>query len=417
MSDAPATPATPTASAPDGPVGGFLSPDDPTLDAPAAGASQNTWGDAAQDHAGFDLDALRARVAHAAPDPMAAPPLRWGIIGPGRIAGRFAREIPQFTAARVVAVGSRDAARAREFAEQHPQAGGEPGGPREAPRAYGSYEELVADEGVDAVYVASPHSHHRDHALLALAAGKHVLVEKAFARSAAEAREVFDAARAAGLFAMEAMWARFLPYQRALAEVVASGVLGEVLSVHADHSQRLTHLPRAMRPELAGGVLLDMNIYCLAFIHLVLGAPTSVNAHGVLTDTGVDGHEVVVLGYGPQRPRTMAVASSTLWGRSRTEASVVGSIGRADVRGRFYRPAAALVVSDDQDRVLLRFPDGAEQAARAAEGGFQHEAAEVARCVAAGRLESDVMPWRATLEILEVADEVRRQLGVVYPGE
>ncbi len=395
----------------------FLAPDDPTADPPASGASQNTRDDADSDHGGFDLDALRRRAAGAAPDPMAAPPLRWGVLGPGRIAGRFTREIPEFSQGRVVAVGSRDAGRAREFAEQYPGAGGEPGSERAVPRAHGSYEDLVADEGVDAVYIASPHSHHRDHALLALAAGKHVLVEKAFTRSAAEAREVFDAARERGRFAMEAMWARFLPYQRALDEVVRSGVLGEIISVHADHSQRLTHLRRAMEPELAGGVLLDMNIYSLALIHLVLGAPSAVTAHGVRTETGVDGHEVLVLDYRPDRPRTLAVASSTLWGRSRTEASVVGSLARADVRGRFYRPAATIVVSDDRDRVLLRFPDGPEQVARASQGGFQHEAAEVARCVAAGRLESEVMPWSATLEILELCDEVRRQLSVVYPGE
>ncbi len=143
------------------------------------------------------------------PDPMTAPPLRWGVLAPGKIAGAFADAVHRNTCQRVVAVGSRSSDRAKAFAAQHG-----------AERAFGSYEQLVADPGVDAVYVASPHSEHRSLALLAIAAGKPVLVEKAFTRNAIEAREVVSAARAQKVLVMEAMWTRFLPQMDVIAQLL-----------------------------------------------------------------------------------------------------------------------------------------------------------------------------------------------------
>jgi predicted dehydrogenase len=333
------------------------------------------------------------------PDPRDAPPLRWGILGAGGIARRFAQEVPERSAQRVVAVGSRDALKAATFAAEHG-----------VDRAYGSYTGLLADPEVDVVYVATPHSHHHAHALLALNAGKHVLVEKAFTRNAAEAREVFATARELGLFAMEAMWTRFLPHMVALRHVVDSGVLGEVLAVHADHGQRLDLVERLLAPELAGGALLDLGVYPVSFAHSILGAPTGVHAAGALTDLGVDIHEAVTLTYSGDRARTVAVCTANMWARTPTTASVVGTEARIDVASPFYGTSAFTVTP-------FGGPAWTWPAYGADRGGFQHEAAEVARCVAEGRQQSDVMPWRATLEVMETLDEVRRQLGVVYPGE
>ncbi|HLV04182.1 Gfo/Idh/MocA family oxidoreductase [uncultured Georgenia sp.] len=329
------------------------------------------------------------------PDPRAAPPLRWGILGAGGIARVFARQVPTLSSGQVVAVGSRDLARARAFADEHG-----------IPRTHGSYADLVGDDDVEAVYVATPHSEHRAHALLAIAAGKHVLVEKAFTRNATEAREVFDAARERGVFVMEAMWTRFLPHMVAIRHLVRSGAIGEVVSLHADHGQRLDHDPdgRLLNPVLAGGALLDLGVYPISFAHDILGTPDAVLASGALADTDVDGQETVLLRYGS---RALAVCSATLWARTPCRAAVSGTEGMIELDGPFYGPTTFTVTRGDE-RTAVR-PQH--------EGGFQYEAAEVARCVAAGRLESETLPWAETVAVLETMDEVRRQVGVAYPGE
>ncbi len=329
------------------------------------------------------------------PDPREAPPLRWGILGAGGIAGRFAREVPALSAQQVVAVGSRDLARAEAFAQTHALA-----------RAHGSYAGLVTDPEVDVVYVATPHSHHHAHAIQALEAGKPVLVEKAFTRNAAEAREVFAVAERQGLFAMEAMWSRFLPHMVALRDLVVSGRLGEILAVHGDHGQRLPHVERLREPSLAGGALLDLGVYPISFIHSLLGRPGSVHAVGMLSELGVDVHEAVTLAYG----NAVGLATANMWARTRTAASVIGTEGRVDIDGVFYVPGRLSVTPADGE--VWTWPDG-----EPAPGGFQYQAAEVARRVSAGERESDVMPWASTVEVMEIMDEVRRQLGVVYPGE
>jgi len=330
-----------------------------------------------------------------APDPREAPPLRWGILGAGGIARTFARQVPALSSGEVVAVGSRDGSRAAAFA-------GEFG----IPRSHAGYAALVADEGVDAVYVATPHSEHRAQALQAIEAGKHVLVEKAFTRSAAEAREVFAAARERGVFVMEAMWTRFLPHMVAIRHLVRSGAIGEVVSLHADHGQRLDHDPagRLLNLELAGGALLDLGVYPVSLAHDILGTPDAVLASGALAETDVDGQETVLLRFGD---RALAVCSSTLWARTPCRAAISGTEGTIEVDGPFYAATAFTVtLGDEQVTVRPRH-----------EGGFQYEAAEVARCVAEGRQESETMSWADTLAVLETMDEVRRQIGVVYPGE
>ncbi|WP_127128190.1 Gfo/Idh/MocA family protein [Georgenia sp. SYP-B2076] len=334
-------------------------------------------------------------------DPLEAPPLRWGILGAGGIAGRFAREVPSRSRQQIVAVASRDQQRADAFAATHGIG-----------RAYGSYESLVGDPYLDVIYVATPHSFHHRHALLALAAGKHVLVEKAFTRNVAEAREVFDTARERGLFAMEAMWTRFLPHMVALRAVVESGALGEILAVGADHGQRLDTVERLLAPDLAGGALLDLGVYPLSFAHSLLGAPATVHAAGSLTDVGVDSHEAVTLTY--ESSRAIAVSTSNMWARSATTASVVGTDARIDVAGPFFQPTT-FVLSPIHGEPWQWPPTAEGQAVDP--GGFEYQAAEVARAVSEGRQESATMPWQATLEVMATMDEVRRQLGVVYPGE
>ncbi|MDM7855279.1 Gfo/Idh/MocA family protein [Cellulomonas alba] len=329
-------------------------------------------------------------------DPRTAPPIRWGILGAGGIAAQFASAVNQFTRAQLVAVGSRNKDRAERFATAHG-----------IPTVHVGYQRLVEDERVDAIYVATPHSEHREHALLAIRAGKHVLVEKAFTRNVAEAREVLDAAREAGVFVMEAMWTRFLPHVAALHQVIEAGEIGEIVSLAADHGQFMAFDPhsRLFDPTLAGGALLDLGVYPVAFAHDVLGVPDTVTAVGTLTETKVDGQVSIVLGYGERRQATL---HTTLWAKTPTTAAIAGTEGRVFVEGEFYRPTSFRL--ERRDGRVWTFDQRYAN-------GLQYEAAEVARRVAAGDHESERMSWQGTLDVMTTMDEVRRQVGVVYPGE
>ncbi|HVD21583.1 MAG TPA: Gfo/Idh/MocA family oxidoreductase [Lapillicoccus sp.] len=335
----------------------------------------------------------------AVPDPQDAPPLKWGIIAPGGIANKFADAVRDFTAGTVVAVGSRDAGRAADFAEGHG-----------IPRSYGSYADLVADDEVEAVYVASPHSGHREHALLAINAGKHVLIEKALARNSSEVEDIFAAAQQHRVFAMEAMWTRHLPHMAEVRRRVADGAIGEIVTLAADHGQALD-LPndhRLKSPELAGGALLDLGVYPIAFCVDLLGAPVEVKALGRLTDTGVDGHVSLVLDYGG---KTLAVLDTTLWTKTPTTAVVSGTEGSIEIDGDFYAPNRTRLRKADRSRTVV------EEWGGPIDNGFQFEAAEVARCVADGKQESARMTWASSRAVIGVLDEARRQVGVRYPGE
>jgi predicted dehydrogenase len=323
--------------------------------------------------------------------------IRWGILGTGGIAAKFARDLRLLPDAQLVAVGSRAQATADSFA-------GEWG----ASRGYPSYAELVADPEVDAVYVSSPHPMHREDALLAIEAGKAVLCEKPFTINAAEAREVVAAARARGVFVMEAMWTRFLPHMVKVREVIASGVLGEVRAVYADHGQWFAEDPafRLFAPELGGGALLDLGVYPISFASMVLGTPARVTAVSTPAFTGVDAQTSMIFEYdgGAQ-----ALLTCILEARSTVRAAVVGTAGRIEIDWVWYQPATFRVITRDGE--TTEYDEPCEPR------GMQHEAAEVARCLRAGLLESPTMPVDETVSIMATMDEVRRQIGLRYPGE
>ncbi len=329
-------------------------------------------------------------------DPRSAPSLRWGVLGPGRIAHRFVREALAYTAQLVTAVGSRSGARAGAFAHEFG-----------IENVHDDYESLVADPDVDVVYVATPHSHHLENALLAIAAGKHVLVEKPVTRNASEARRMFGAAREAGVFVMEAMWTSFLPHVRELNALLERGEIGTVVGLAADHGQALSFGPehRLMNPDLAGGAILDLGVYPISFAHLVLGQPDAITAVGSLTPTGVDGHASLALSY---RSGAYALLDTTLWAATPCVAWIAGDRGRVVVERQFYHPTQFRLTRLDGTSWTY---DGRVP------GGFQYQIAEVARAVAAGETQSPLRTWHATVEVLEIMDTARDQLGVVYPGE
>jgi len=331
---------------------------------------------------------------------MAAPPLRWGILAPGWIAGQFAAALRRGTRQRIAAVGSRNLDRARAFADEHG-----------APTAYGSYDALVDDPHVDIVYVASPHSEHHRQARLALEAGKPVLVEKAFTRNAAEARDLIDLARANGLFVLEGMWSRFLPHYDVIHQAVHDGLIGEVTTVFADHGQHLypDGPDRLASPDLAGGALLDLAVYPISFADFVLGAFTTVTATGSLTDRGVDRQESVTVA---NAAGALGVLHASMLAASPCSATICGTDGRLEIAGTFYLPSS--VTLRDRDGQLI---DRYDPTGDTAHQGLRYEAAEAARCLTAGAAESPLHPPATTLRIMQAMDEVRRQLGVHFPGE
>jgi predicted dehydrogenase len=332
------------------------------------------------------------------PAPSDAPTIRWGVLAPGGIAHSWTEALHATTSSRVVAVGSRSSTRAQEFAATFG-----------VERAHGSYESLVADDAVDAIYVASPHSEHHDHALLALGAGKPVLVEKAFTRNAVEAAAVIQAARSRGLLTVEAMWTRFLPHIDVVRRCLEDGLLGEITSVTADHGQLLyPDGPQRMAdPALAGGALLDLAIYPIAFAHLALGEFAAVQASGTLALTGVDATETIAV-VGPTG--AVGALSSTMLAKTPCTAAISGTRARLEIDGWFYQPNTVHLIGPD-DREIDRF----ESPSR--EHGLAYEAAEFARLLAAGKTESDLLPLDETLRIMQVLDEIRAQLGVTFPGE
>jgi predicted dehydrogenase len=331
------------------------------------------------------------------PDLLDAPPVRWGVLGAGNIAGTFSDGVRERTRSDVVAVGSRDVAKAQAFADRHA-----PGA-----RAYGSYEELVADPDVDVVYVATPHSHHLEHALLAIGAGKHVLVEKPLTRSVAESELLLDAARDAGVFCMEAMWTRFLPHVAALRGAIARGEIGEVVTVEAEFDVFFPYDPthRLFAPELAGGALLDLGIYPIAFAHDLMGVPTSVTAQGTLAKTGVDDHVAIVLQWDGGQQAVLHMSSRASGPHA---ATIIGTQGRIELARDFFVPVDVVVTRADGTSWTFESPRGE---------GKAYEAAEVARLVTAGATESPRHPWSDTREVMAILDAARAQTGVVYPGE
>jgi predicted dehydrogenase len=320
----------------------------------------------------------------------------WGILGPGGIAQAFAKDLALLQGHTIGAVGSRSLENAQKFAATF-------GG-----TAYGSYEELVADPSIDAIYVATPHPAHHDNVILALNAGKPVLCEKPFSVNAHEAQAMIDAAARNGVALMEAMWARFLPHYAKVREIVDSGVLGPILSIHADHGQRLADqgIARLIEPALAGGALLDLGIYPVSFAHMILGTPAQITSTAVMTDKGVDAQTSMIFTY---EDGAQAVLTTTMIEQTPCRAVVAGLNGWLEIDRTFYNPAAMRVVLNDG--TTTEYPN-------AYKGHGLREQAEVfERLVRSGKLESEILTWKATVEIMTTLDTVREQIGLKYPFE
>lgn len=323
--------------------------------------------------------------------------LRWGILGTGFIAGLQVPDLQEngFT---VQAVGSRTEESSKAFADGHGIS-----------TAHGSYEDLVADPDVDVVYVATPHPFHHANALMALNAGKHVLVEKAFTINAREAQEIVDLAAAKGLVALEAMWTRFLPHMARIREIIGQGTIGEVRKVLASHNQDLPKDPahRLNDPALGGGALLDLGIYPISFAFDILGAPQRILASASKTVTGVDRQTSAIFEYAGG---AQAIVDCELDAASANRALVIGTEGWIDIESTWYNPVP-FTVFDAAGNMVERF----EQPVNGR--GMQYQAAELERLAGAGATAGSLLPPTETVSIMAAMDEIRRQIGLEYDAD
>jgi predicted dehydrogenase len=323
--------------------------------------------------------------------------LRWGILATGGIARAFTRDL-HVAGREIVAVGSRSDVSARAFAEEFG-----------IPHAHGSYAALFADPDVDIVYIATPHPGHVTNALEAIAAGKHVLVEKPFTLNAAEAATIRDAAARRGVLVMEAMWSRYLPHMVRIRELVRDGALGEVRAVFADHTQQISTDPlhRLNALELGGGALLDLGIYPVSFAWDILGRPETILASARLGETGADTEVATIFTHASGAIST-SITSSRAAGPN--TAHIVGTKGRIDIDATWYNPTS----------FRLSAPDGTvrEHYVSHVQGrGMQYQALAAERLVAENNLVGDILTIDETVDIMATLDQIRAQIGLVYPGE
>ncbi len=321
---------------------------------------------------------------------------RWGILGPGGIAKKFATGLRALGDAQLVAVGSRSRDRAHAFADAFG-----------VPHRHASYEALVNDPQVDAIYVATPHPFHKAHSILCLEAGKPVLCEKPFAINQREAKDVIDVARRERVFLMEAMWTRFLPITRQVKAWVTKGAIGEVRMLYADFGFRANVNPkgRLFDLNLGGGGLLDIGIYPISYASMIFDAqPTTISSQAHIGDTGVDEQAAMIFGYDEGQ---LALISCGVRIKTPHEAKILGTDGMISV-AQFWNGRTATLSAGGKEEVVTLAGAG---------NGYECEAAEVAQCVREGKLESDLMSHADTFANMQTLDAVREQWGLKYPME
>lgn len=320
--------------------------------------------------------------------------IKVGIIGAGWIAHKMAQALAPLSDAEVWAIASRSQQKAQEFADEYG-----------IEKAYGSYEELVNDPAVDLVYIATPHSHHYQHAKLALEHNKPVLVEKAFTANEREAQELINIAHERNIFITEAIWTRYMPLSHKVKELMDSGIIGEPRILTATLCYQMIEKERILRPDLCGGALLDLGVYVLNFARMYFGTDISrtvTNCH--LGPTGVDMMESISLSYADGRMANLQAGCLTLNDR---QGIICGHDGYIRVDN----------VNCPELIEVWRNYELVERIERPADmvNGYEYQVLECKRCIEAGLIESPMMPHEETLSIMRQMDELRKEWGVHYP--
>lgn len=321
-------------------------------------------------------------------------PLNIAILGLGGIARKMAYTVNKTEYAVLYAAASRGIEKANAFVKEFG-----------AVKAFGSYEEMAADDKVDLVYIATPHAFHAENALMCLEHGKHVIVEKPLAVNSSQAEKVFALAEKKGLFAGEAMWSRFQPIQKNLNDIISSGKIGQVTQVTAFTGGAMTSVPRLAQPELAGGALLDVGIYPLNFASMAINEPiTKIDGHAVLSEKGVDLKNGFVLTYESGK---MAVLGSSMVSEMDSRGVIYGTMGR--IEAEFIIDISRLIIyADGKTEVIERPPQIT---------GFEYELKSAIDAISSGKMESEEMPHSETVKMLGIMDRLREMWGVRYPFE
>ncbi len=323
--------------------------------------------------------------------------INWGIIATGHIASRFARECSLLKNTKLLAVGSRKMSRARAFALKY-----------NIPKYYGSYQLLVDNSDIDAVYIATPHSLHRANTILALKAGKSVLCEKPFAINAKEALDMIKLARKKNLFLMEAMWARFNPALVKLREILAKRLIGDVLHLRADFGFFAKHKTnhRLFNPNLGGGALLDVGVYPISLSSMVLGNPINIKCTAVFGKTGIDKQNSIILEYPENK---IAQLSSAIQIDTDREAYIAGTKGSIKLDASWHRSLKVTVMVRKKNSIIYNFDEKCN--------GLHNETLHMMNCIRFGKKESNIMSLDESLSIMKTMDKIRALWNFVYPME
>ena len=320
-----------------------------------------------------------------------------GILGAGRIAQIMAdtvKAIPE--KAMLYAVASRSIDRAKEFALRN-----------SIPHAYGSYEEMASDPNVDLIYVATPHSHHYQNMKLCLSHNKAVLCEKSFTRNFMEAEEILREAEEKKVLVTEAIWTRYMPSRKIIADTLASGIIGTVDHLSANLHYSIASKERMTSPELAGGALLDLGVYCLNFATMFFGDDSEkIDSSVALTETGVDKFNSMTVFF---RDGKIASLTSGFTNRSDRQGIFHGDKGYAIIEN--INNPQSMSIYDTNDKLLKKidFPEIAT--------GYEYEVLECEEILSQGKTQCPSMPHEETLRIMKIMDSLRKQWGVIYPGE
>ncbi|MCI8948822.1 MAG: Gfo/Idh/MocA family oxidoreductase [Lachnospiraceae bacterium] len=318
--------------------------------------------------------------------------MRIGFLGAGRISEVVAPAVIQANRVECEAVAARDLSRAKAFAEKWG-----------FKKAYGSYEEMMKDPDVDVVYIATPHSFHYEQMMMALEHGKGVFCEKAFCANSIQAKAVRDYAREKGLFAAEAIWTRYMPSRKIIKELIDSGIIGTPRVLTGNLCYSIAHKERMIKPELAGGALLDLGVYGLNFAFMCFGNEIErIESSAFMHPTGVDGMESITIFFKNQK---MAVITAGMYSRSDRKGIIHGDKGYLVVEN--INNPSSVSVFDTSDKLIqtIQFPDKVN--------GYEYEFEEAAAAFDAGKTQTDFMPLDETVFVMEICDRVRKRWGQV----
>ncbi len=321
--------------------------------------------------------------------------MKIGILGAGNIARTMARTVNGMDTAELAAVGSRDIAKAQAFAKEY-----------SIPVAYGSYEELARDSSLDLIYIATPHSHHFEDIMLCLENGRNVLCEKAFTANAQQAEKAIALAEEKGLYLGEAIWTRYLPMRFTLDELIKSGIIGEVTYLTANLGYAISHVERLIKPELAGGALLDLGVYAINFALMVFGTDIErISSSCVKNEYGVDVHNSIIMDFAGGRT---ALLHSNMNSNTDRRGMVYGTLGRIEFDNINNCEGITVTLNDG---TVKRYETPKQIT------GFEYEAQAALDAIARGETECPQMPHSEIMRVMRIMDSLRAEWGIRYPFE